>query len=154
MNFWILYASCLLKLGHACLPSEVGKFYDETLVEKMCKTFDWQGRRLQALVMALEHAAGSEACKKLREWVIQRVIDEDEVVVVADVEGDDGSDEAKAPDVESIEDDEEEEIENIADKVQDKGQENVPNTVDKPNRVIHCSGLFYRSRANETLPGS
>ena len=43
-------------------------------LRKLSKTFDWQERRLQALSLALEAAAGSKSTTKFNTWMLRRAM--------------------------------------------------------------------------------
>jgi len=75
---WLLYAECMLHIGHKCqqwsagMESTTKNYMFRRWLRKWSRSFDWQERRLQALVLALEAAAGSKACHPLMEWMRNR----------------------------------------------------------------------------------
>ena len=76
---WKLYADCLLQIGYECQEFNNGKDQNKNYMfrrwlKKFAAEFNWKERRLQALVLALEAAAGSHACRALMEWMRQRAI--------------------------------------------------------------------------------
>ena len=76
---WLLYADLMLRIGFGCQQWNKGvqtndNYMFRRWLRKYSKTFDWKERRLQALCMALEAAAGSSACSKLVEWLRLRAL--------------------------------------------------------------------------------
>lgn len=76
---WLLYADLMLRIGHECSKWNSGNQSNgdhmvRRWLRKMAKTFNWQERRLQALVKALEAAAGSTNCSALLNWMQQRAL--------------------------------------------------------------------------------
>jgi hypothetical protein len=74
---WLLYADLMLRIGFECEEWNKGilsttNYMFRRWLRKHSGTFDWQERRLQALVMALEAAAGSKSCEKLVIWLKNR----------------------------------------------------------------------------------
>ena len=77
---WLLYAECMLHIGHECQQWNAGNEANDNYMfrrwlRKWSSTFDWQERRLQALVLAMEAAAGSNACRHLMAWMRHRDVD-------------------------------------------------------------------------------
>lgn len=75
---WMLYADLMLLIGHECEQWNRGIYTNDNYMfkrwlRKYSKSFNWQERRFQALCMALEAAAGSNACRELIIWVNERV---------------------------------------------------------------------------------
>lgn len=77
-NCWLLYADLMLKIGYECKkwnysggPSRKRNTFKRWL-RKHSMTFDWKERRLQALCLALEAAAGSASCSELVKWMRKR----------------------------------------------------------------------------------
>ena len=75
---WLLYAELMLRIGHECTQWNKGIRTNENYMfkrwmRKYSTVFDWQERRLQALSLALEAAAGSEPCQDLVAWSRRRV---------------------------------------------------------------------------------
>ena len=71
---WLLYADLMLRIGFGCKQWNRGiqlnsNYMFRRWLRKYSATFDWKERRLQALCMALEAAAGSDACSKLVDWL-------------------------------------------------------------------------------------
>lgn len=71
---WLLYAELMLRIGFQCeqwnaQESKIDKNTFKRWLRKHSKTFDWKGRRIQALCLALEAAAGTVSCAKLVEWM-------------------------------------------------------------------------------------
>ena len=71
---WLLYAECMLHIGHECQQWNSGNESNDNYMfrrwlRKWSDSFDWKERRLQALVLALEAAAGSPACQQLMAWM-------------------------------------------------------------------------------------
>lgn len=76
---WLLYADLMLRIGFGCQQWNKGIHSNDNYMfrrwlRKYSKTFDWKERRLQALCMALEAAAGSSACSKFVEWLRLRAL--------------------------------------------------------------------------------
>jgi hypothetical protein len=74
---WLLYADLMLQIGHECSKwnsgnQSNGNHMFRRWLRKMSKTFNWEERRLQALVKALEAAAGSNNCGELLSWMQER----------------------------------------------------------------------------------
>ncbi|GAX20947.1 hypothetical protein FisN_1Lh392 [Fistulifera solaris] len=74
---WLLYADLMLQIGHECSKwnsgnQSNGNHMFRRWLRKMSKTFNWEERRLQALVKALEAAAGSNNCGALLSWMQER----------------------------------------------------------------------------------
>ena len=71
---WLLYAELMLKIGFQCeqwnaQESKIDNSTFKRWLRKHSKTFDWKGRRIQALCLALEAAAGTVSCAKLVKWM-------------------------------------------------------------------------------------
>ena len=76
---WLLYADLMLRIGHECMQWNRGVRTNENYMfrrwlRKLSKTFDWQERRLQALSLALEAAAGSKSTAKFKTWMLRRAM--------------------------------------------------------------------------------
>jgi len=74
----MLYADLMLQVGCACEKWNAGdqtndNFMFRRWLRKLSKTFDWKERRLQALIKALEAAAGSSCCARLLKWLTKRI---------------------------------------------------------------------------------
>ena len=74
---WLLYADLMLRVGHECSRWSQGietndNYMFRRWLRKHCNAFDWKERRLQALAKALEAACGSENCRKLISWLVER----------------------------------------------------------------------------------
>ncbi|KAL9188503.1 hypothetical protein ACHAXT_006881 [Thalassiosira profunda] len=74
---WLLYADLMMKIGYECqqFQDEKSTAHSVTFkrwLTKNAKEFDWKERRLQALCLALEAAAGSKSCFKLIKWMRER----------------------------------------------------------------------------------
>lgn len=74
---WLLYADLMLIVGHESRQWNQGIETNENYMfrrwlRKHSTTFDWQERRLQALCMALEAAAGTKSCAKILSWARER----------------------------------------------------------------------------------
>ena len=74
---WLLYADLMMKIGFECMqwnevqdPEKAYMF--KRWLRKHSRTFEWKERRLQALCLAFEAAAGSASCGKLVEWMKTR----------------------------------------------------------------------------------
>jgi hypothetical protein len=75
---WLLFADLMLRIGYECNRWNDGIFTFENKMfrrwlRKWSTTFDWQERRLQALVKSLEAACGSMCCYELVQWIRNRV---------------------------------------------------------------------------------
>lgn len=85
---WLLYSDLMLRLGHECIQWNQGLQSNENYMvrrwlRKYSKAFDWQERRVQALALALEAAAGTKSTEEFVNWLRNRTIemeklDEDE----------------------------------------------------------------------------
>jgi hypothetical protein len=67
---WLLYADLMMKIGFECKQwnertSSGQSYMARRWLRKHSKIFDWKERRLQALCLALEAAAGSKSCAEL-----------------------------------------------------------------------------------------
>ena len=76
---WLLYADLMLRIGHECMQWNRGIRSNENYMfrrwlRKLSKSFDWQERRLQALSLALEAAAGSKSTAKFKTWMLRRAL--------------------------------------------------------------------------------
>jgi hypothetical protein len=74
---WWMYADLMLRIGHECNKWNSGdestkNYMLRRWLRKHATTFDWQERRLRALIQALEAAAGNKSCKPLVDWLSQR----------------------------------------------------------------------------------
>jgi hypothetical protein len=74
---WLLYSDLMLRIGHECTQWNQGvhenlNYMFRRWLRKWSRTFDWQERRLQALALALEAAAGSSSCEHLIQWAQNR----------------------------------------------------------------------------------
>ena len=78
---WLLYADLMLKIGFECKKFNDGEGFAlvknskntfKRWLRKYSKSFDWRERRLQALCLAMEAAAGSDSCDELSEWMRKR----------------------------------------------------------------------------------
>jgi hypothetical protein len=74
---WLLYSDLMLRIGHECTQWNKGvhqnpNYMFRRWLRKWSLTFDWQDRRLQALALALEAAAGSTSCEHLIQWAHNR----------------------------------------------------------------------------------
>jgi len=74
---WLLYADLMMKIGYECEQWNEGKSTNQHYMlkrwlRKHAKAFDWRERRLQALCLALEAAAGSASCVELVQWMRKR----------------------------------------------------------------------------------
>ena len=77
---WMLYSDLMLRLGHECIQWNNGIQRNENYMlrrwlRKFSKVFDWQERRLQALSLALEAAAGTANTKGFLTWIRNRIMD-------------------------------------------------------------------------------
>eukprot|EP00934_Nitzschia_sp_Nitz4_P001289 Nitzschia sp. Nitz4//scaffold3_size479765//87037//91885//NITZ4_000034-RA/size479765-augustus-gene-0.7-mRNA-1//1//CDS//3329550560//1289//frame0 len=73
---WLLYADLMLRMGHECIQWNRGDRSNQNYMfrrwlHKYSHTFDWQKRRLQALCMALEAAAGTKNVEAFIVWMRQ-----------------------------------------------------------------------------------
>lgn len=73
----MLYADLMLRIGHECMQwnnniRSNDNYMFRRWLRKLSYTFDWQERRLQALSLALEAAAGSKNIASFKQWVVQR----------------------------------------------------------------------------------
>lgn len=78
---WMLYSDLMLRLGHESIQWNKGIEKNENYMfrrwlRKFSKVFDWQERRLQALSLALEAAAGTSNTKDFLNWIRSRVAKE------------------------------------------------------------------------------
>jgi hypothetical protein len=76
---WLLYADLMLRIGHECTQWNRGiqtndNYMFRRWLRKLSRVFDWQERRLQALSLALEAAAGSTSAKQFMIWMRQRAL--------------------------------------------------------------------------------
>ena len=74
---WLLYADLMMKIGFESKQWGEGICTNQNYMFKRwlrqnSKDFDWRERRLQALCLALEAAAGSASCSKLINWMRER----------------------------------------------------------------------------------
>jgi hypothetical protein len=74
---WLLYSDLMMKIGYECKQWNNGASTSQSYMfkrwlRKNSKDFDWGERRLQALCLALEAAAGSASCVKLIRWMRKR----------------------------------------------------------------------------------
>ena len=74
---WMLYAELMLRVGYECQQWNQGNennmnFMFRRWLRKYSTSFDWHERRLQALALALEAAAGTASCSKLMQWTLER----------------------------------------------------------------------------------
>ncbi|KAL7543089.1 hypothetical protein ACHAXR_012410 [Thalassiosira sp. AJA248-18] len=73
---WLLYADLMMKIGFECKQwNETGlnqNYMFKRWLRKNSKGFDWKERRLQALCLAMEAAAGSASCTKQIKWMKER----------------------------------------------------------------------------------
>jgi len=71
---WMLYADLMLLIGYECERWNQGNQSSNTnymfrrWLRKFSESFDWKERRLQALCLALEAAAGSKSCAEVMNW--------------------------------------------------------------------------------------
>lgn len=77
---WMLYSDLMLRLGHECLQWNKGIQTNENYMfrrwlRKFSKIFDWQERRLQALSLAFEAAAGTKNTTSFLKWIRKRMIE-------------------------------------------------------------------------------
>lgn len=71
---WILYAELMLRVGHECILWNQGIKRNENYMfrrwlRKYSQVFDWRERRLQALGLALEAAAGTRSAAEFIVWL-------------------------------------------------------------------------------------
>ena len=76
---WLLYSDLMLRIGHECNQWNQGiqlnsNYMFRRWLRKFSYSFNWQERRLQSLVMALEAAAGTKSCGRLVEWMKSRIV--------------------------------------------------------------------------------
>lgn len=76
---WMLYSDLMLRLGHECIQWNRKIHTNENYMvrrwlRKFSKVFDWQERRLQALSLALEAAAGTKNTEQFVSWIRKRAI--------------------------------------------------------------------------------
>ena len=76
---WQLYSDLMLRIGHECIQWNRGIHKNDNYMfrrwlRKLSKVFDWQERRLQALSLALEAAAGTKSTEQFMVWMRQRAI--------------------------------------------------------------------------------
>jgi hypothetical protein len=74
---WLLYSDLMMKIGYECKRWNDGastsqNYMFKRWLKKNSKEFDWGERRVQALCLALEAAAGSASCAKLIGWMRKR----------------------------------------------------------------------------------
>ncbi|KAG7356020.1 hypothetical protein IV203_000706 [Nitzschia inconspicua] len=77
---WILYSDLMLRLGHECIQWNQGIQTNENYMvrrwlRKYSKSFDWQERRVQALALALEAAAGTSSTEEFVSWLRNRTME-------------------------------------------------------------------------------
>jgi len=77
---WMLYSDLMLRLGHECIQWNNGIQKNENYMlrrwlRKHSKVFDWQIRRLQALSLAFEAAAGTANTKDFLAWIRCRIVE-------------------------------------------------------------------------------
>jgi hypothetical protein len=77
---WMLYSDLMLRLGHECIQWNRKIYTNENYMvrrwlRKFSKVFDWQERRLQALSLALEAAAGTKNTERFVSWIRKRAMD-------------------------------------------------------------------------------
>lgn len=80
---WQLYADLMLRIGYECKLWNEGTQTNENYMfrrwlRKHSQSFDWQERRLQALVKALEAASGTDNCIVLLNWMKDRAVSNNE----------------------------------------------------------------------------
>ena len=80
---WMLYAELMLRVGFECQQWNQGNennmnFMFRRWLRKYSTLFDWHERRLQALALALEAAAGTANCCKLMQWTLERAKEKSE----------------------------------------------------------------------------
>ena len=74
---WMLFADLMLRIGYECKQWDINRTVTENYMfrrwlRKYHATFDWRERRLQALCLALEAAAGTKASISLVKWLKER----------------------------------------------------------------------------------
>lgn len=74
---WMLYSDLMLRIGYECTRWNRGILTNENAtfrrwLKKYSRTFDWKERRLQALCLSFEAAAGSASGKDVVLWVKER----------------------------------------------------------------------------------
>jgi hypothetical protein len=77
---WLLYSDLMLRLGYECIQWNKGVQSNENYMvrrwlRKYSKAFDWQERRLQALALALEAAAGTQSTEEFLTWLRNRTME-------------------------------------------------------------------------------
>ncbi len=77
---WLLYADLMLRVGHECIQWNRGNRFNDNYMfrrwlRKYSQVFDWQERRLQALCLALEAAAGTKSTGRFIQWMRNRAYD-------------------------------------------------------------------------------
>jgi hypothetical protein len=75
---WLLFADLQLRIGHECMQwnhgvQTVKNYMFRRWLRKLSQNFDWQERRLQGLVKALETAGGTRNFNKLLQWLRKRI---------------------------------------------------------------------------------
>merc|ERR1719469_544653 len=78
----MLYADLLLRIGYECVQwnqksSETENVMFKKWLRKFSSSFNWMERRLEALCLALEAAAGSKSCVLLMNWIRNRTKNQD-----------------------------------------------------------------------------
>lgn len=89
-NCWLLYSELMLRIGFECQKWNRGDTSNDNYMfrrwmRKWSKTFDWEERRLQAFIKALEAAAGSSNCIQLMNWFQSRLAQQgesDEIIII------------------------------------------------------------------------
>lgn len=76
---WMIYANLMLIIGYECNKWNRGdqtnsNYMFRRWLRKYSNTFDWRERRLQALCLALEAAAGTKSCERIIAWMQDRAI--------------------------------------------------------------------------------
>jgi hypothetical protein len=74
---WLLYSDLMLRLGHECIQWNKAIYTNDNYMfrrwlRKHSKSFGWQERRLQALTLAFEAAAGTVCTEQFVEWIRRR----------------------------------------------------------------------------------
>jgi hypothetical protein len=82
---WMLYADLMLRIGHECTQWNRGvqtndNYMFRRWLRKLSKVFDWQERRLQALSLTLEAAAGTKSTERFVTWTRERALAKKTVV--------------------------------------------------------------------------
>ena len=77
---WLLYADLMLQIGHECFQWNRGIHTNENYMfrrwlRKFSEVFDWQERRLHALTLALEAAAGTNSTGAFIDWMMRRALE-------------------------------------------------------------------------------